>query len=78
VLELLTPLELIDAIAVAMTDLSTGHVAMPSRITTSAGGTGMLATIAPAMTVGQHLPNMSRVRLRLLGTLVPELITHSS
>ncbi len=45
VLELLDPAELIDAVAVAMADLSAGRATMPPRIAAAVGSAGLLATM---------------------------------
>jgi ornithine cyclodeaminase/alanine dehydrogenase-like protein (mu-crystallin family) len=64
VLELLDPTELIEAIAVAMADLSTGRAAMPPRIAASAGQAGLLATM-PA-----YSPSLDVLAAKLL-TIYP-------
>ncbi len=43
--ELLDPRELVDAVAVAMSDLSTGRASVPPRIAATAGGSGVLAAM---------------------------------
>lgn len=65
VLDLLDPVELIDAVAVAMADLSAGRATAPPRIAAPAGSAGLLATM-PA-----HCPGLGVLAAKLL-TVYPD------
>lgn len=65
VLDLLDPAALIDAVALAMADLSAGRASMPPRVAAHAGPAGLLAAM-PA-----HVPSLDVLATKLL-TVYPD------
>lgn len=65
VLDLLDPATLIDAVALAMADLSAGRASMPPRVAAHAGPAGLLAAM-PA-----HVPSLGVLATKLL-TVYPD------